>query len=156
MKYTLEEIGKKLLSERSKNHKIEFIQSSAIGIAATCVEVLMIFIFTEYLKIKPVHSAALSYVVYSTIVYIISVKFIFHHRIYKNIFVEYLIFFVVGIIGMFLYTFFITIFINQLHLHYLLASIISGPLVYVWNFFSRKYILFSNDFIKFFKNYRLE
>ncbi|MEA1971789.1 MAG: GtrA family protein [Candidatus Cloacimonadota bacterium] len=153
--FSIKNLGRKILIEKSRNHKIEFIQSTLLGTFATGIEVALIYFFTHYLGVKPVASAGISYILYSVIVYFVSVRFIFHHRIFKNKILEYLIFGSVGIVGMFIYTFFVSTFMN-LGFHYMIASIIAGPLVYIWNFFLRKYLLFSNDIIKYFRKYRFD
>ena len=144
---------KKLLKFKSRNSKIQFLQSFVLGGLATVFELGVIWFLKEILGIHPVYSAALGYSTYIVINYIGSTKLIFHHRYFKNRFIELGIFVLIGLIGMMLYAQFMKFFWEYVGLHYLIACVCASPLVYIWNFFSRKYILFSDSAFKFFKKF---
>jgi len=63
----------------------------------------------------------------------------------KNKKKEFLIFLLIGIIGLLLNNLFLWIFTKIFALHYMISKLISTALVYFWNFFAWKYILFNKE-----------
>ncbi len=133
--------------------KQQFILSIIVGTIATIFELSIIVFFTEVVGLYPVYSAPIGNFAYIIINYFGSVRFVFHHRTFDNKTIEFIIFFVLGLIGVVIYTFLMKYFYHLMDdKHYLLACIFAGFGVYIWNFFSRKYILFDKSSFKFFRN----
>ncbi len=134
--------------------KVQFIKSAILGAIATLVELSVIVFLKEIFGLYPIYAAALGNIVYIIINYYGSIKFVFHHRVFENKYLEMTIFVILGLIGLLLYTasmgFFFKLMNEQ---NYLLACIYASMVVYFWNFFSRKYILFDKTSIKFFQKF---
>ncbi len=74
--------------------------------------------------------------------YIISTAWVFNNRSVENRHVEFLVFTAIGIVGLGLNEIFIWFFTEKIALHYMISKAISAVLIYLWNFFARKLILF--------------
>jgi len=132
----------KLLKDRSDNIFIQLFRYTFVGGVSFIVDFGTLFIFTEFLKIYYLVSAMLSFLLGLITNYILSINWVFNKRAFKNKWSEFEIFAVIGIVGLGLNELFIYFFTEQVHFYYLLSKIFSTIIVYIWNFFSRKYILF--------------
>lgn len=89
-------------------------------------------------------SAALGFVAGLVFVYISSNKWVFAHRRLKdNVTMEFLVFTIIGIIGLLLTVLFMWVFVDVTGIYPLVAKLITTALVLVWNFGARKLILYS-------------
>lgn len=76
--------------------------------------------------------------------YFLSIKWVFSIRSIENKKIEFLLFSIIGLIGLGLNELLLWIFTDLILIHYLLSKIITAIFVYLWNFIGRKYLLFNN------------
>ncbi len=89
-------------------------------------------------------SAALGFVAGLVFVYISSNKWVFAHRRLKdNVAMEFLVFALIGLIGLLLTVLFMWVFVDVIGVYPLVAKLITTALVLMWNFGARKMILYS-------------
>lgn len=89
-------------------------------------------------------SAALGFVAGLVFVYISSNKWVFTHRRLKdNVAMEFFVFAIIGIIGLFLTVLFMWVFVDVAGLCPLVAKLITTAMVLMWNYGARKMILYS-------------
>jgi len=74
--------------------------------------------------------------------YILSILWVFDRRAVQSRWIEFCIFGVIGLIGLGLNEGIIWFFTEKVHFHYI-SKIIATVAIYCWNFFARKYTLFS-------------
>jgi len=87
--------------------------------------------------------AAIAFLLGLTADYILSILWVFDTGAYQSRWYEFTIFYVIGIICLGLNEG-ITLFFNEkVRFHSLVSKIVSTAVVYCWNFFVRKFILFS-------------
>lgn len=113
-----------------------------VGGIAFLIDFGFLFLFTECLNFYYLISAGIAFLLGLTTNYVLSISWVFNRRSINNKYIEFLIFGVIGIVGLFLNEIFIWIFTELIYLHYLLSKIFTTFFVYIWNFFARKYILF--------------
>jgi len=137
------EVIKKLLKNQTDNTFIQLFRYTFVGGVAFIVDFSSLFIFTEFLNIYYLISAAIAFLLGLTINYILSIVWVFSKRTFRNKRFEFGIFALIGIVGLGFNELFIWFFTEHIHFHYLLSKIVSTVFVYLWNFFARKSILFS-------------
>lgn len=76
-------------------------------------------------------------------IYYMSIKLVFSHRAQQNRVKEAVIFAVTGLLGLLLTIFILYIAVNLLQFNYEIAKLCSVSIVFVFNFTSRKILLFS-------------
>ena len=79
-----------------------------------------------------------------TVTYLFSVNWVFNNRTLSSRTAEIAIFIAIGIVGLGLTELLMWVFAKKLEWHYLLAKIVSGTTVFVWNFTAKKLLLFRN------------
>jgi putative flippase GtrA len=87
-------------------------------------------------------SAPFAFLLGLIINYLLSIKWVFDKRNINKKSVEFVIFALVGIVGLLLNQVFIWFFTEIINLYYMLSKIISSGIVFLWNFSLRKYLLF--------------
>ncbi len=104
------------------------------GIFATCHEV---FGWHHLL------SATIGFICGLVFVYVVSNKWVFTNRkMQHQQVVEFIVFSVIGVIGLLLTVLFMWIFTDVCSIHALISKLLTTALVLVWNFGARKYILY--------------
>jgi putative flippase GtrA len=132
----------KLLVRRTDNSFIQLFRYTIVGGFALIVDFSLLFIFTDIFGIYYLISAALSFIAGTIVNYVLSIVWVFHKRSFKNKSFEFGIFALIGFIGLGFNELIIWFFTEQTHFHYLLSKTVSAGVVYLWNFFARKFTLF--------------
>jgi putative flippase GtrA len=132
----------RLLKNKTNNTLIQLFRYTFVGGFAFIFDFGSLFILTEYFNIYYLVSAAIAFLLGLTINYCLSVTWVFEKRSTKSKQIEFVIFALIGIIGLVLNEFFIWFFTEMVNIHYLFSKLISTALVYLWNFFIRKFTLF--------------
>lgn len=135
---------KKLIQNVLKGDHVFFqlIRYTFVGGLAFVVDFGTLYVLTEYFGVYYLISAACAFMLGLAANYVLSIKFVFQKRSVKSKAVEFVIFALVGVIGLGLNELTIWFFTEVMAMYYLLSKIISTAIVYFWNFFVRKYTLF--------------
>ena len=133
---------KKLLIAAPDNSFIEFFRYTIVGGLSFLVDFGFLYVFTEFLGIYYLVSAAMSFSLGLAVNYGLSRTWVFGKRNLANAWIEFGLFAAIGVVGLGLNELFIWYFTSKIHFYYLLSKIVSTVLVYLWNFFARKYLLF--------------
>jgi len=112
------------------------------GTAACAVDYAMLVTLTQHFKLYYLTSAAIAFMLGSTVSYILNITWVFDRRVFTDRRLEVLLFFSIGIAGLFLNHYCIKFFTERVKLHYLGSKVISTIAVFAVNFIARKYILF--------------
>jgi putative flippase GtrA len=132
------------LFKNQTNHLlIQLFRYTFVGGFAFVVDFSLLFTLTEYAGIHYLISTAIALTAGLVINYLLSVLWVFDKRKLNNKSVEFSLFAIIGIGGLILSELLIWTFTEFAGFHYLLSKIISTGVVYLWNFFVRKYILFN-------------
>ena len=122
---------------------MQLLRYTFVGGLAFLVDFGTLFILTEYVHVHYLVSAAIAFIFGLTVNYILSVKWVFNIRTVGNRWLEFLLFALIGLVGLGLNELFLWIITEILVIYYLISKIITTIIVYFWNFFARKYLLFN-------------
>ena len=134
---------KSFIFNKSDKTSVQFVKYVFVGGIAYCVDFGSLFFLTEVVKIHYLVSAAIAFILGLLTNYAISILWVFPRRALANKRVEFLIFSVIGLVGLGLNEVIIWFFTESMHFHYLISKIFSTFVVFIWNFIARKKILFS-------------
>ena len=138
IKYTFN----KLLKEKTGNKLIQLFRYCITGGTAAIVDFSSLYILTELINIHYLISAIIAFIFGLTTNYILSIFWVFNKRRLKSRFLEFIIFSIIGIVGLGLNELIIWYFTEYVHFHYLLSKVVSTIVIFSWNFLARKFILF--------------
>jgi putative flippase GtrA len=124
---------------------LQLFRYTFVGGVAFIADFGTLYILTEYFKIHYLISAGIAFILGLLINYFLSVKWVFNSRAMKNRMLEFLLFTLIGLIGLGLNELFLWILTDILLIYYLLSKIITTIIVYFWNFFARKFLLFKKQ-----------
>lgn len=132
----------KIFLQPTNNSLIQLFRYCFVGGFAFIVDAGGLFVLTEYAGIYYLLSATISFILGLVVNYLLSTAWIFKKSKLSNLWTEFLIYSVIGVVGLGLNTLFLWLFTDCLHIYYMLSKIITAALVMLWNFFARKIILF--------------
>jgi putative flippase GtrA len=134
---------KNLYHGRLDSTFIQLFRYTFVGGFAFIVDFSCLYLLTEFLHLHYLISAAIAFLFGLTVNYILSVLWVFNDRALSNKFVEFIVFALIGVVGLGLNELFLWYLTDIAGIYYLLSKIITAFIVYFWNFFARKIILFN-------------
>lgn len=135
---------RKLFTEETDNTFIQLFRYGFVGGAAFLVDYGFLFLLTEVFGIHYLLSATISFILGLITNYLLSVVWVFNNRKLANRWAEFGVFAIIGVIGLGLNALIMYLCTDKIGIHYMLSKIISTVIVFFWNFFARKIILFKN------------
>lgn len=108
------------------------------------MDFFLLWFLTEVGGFNYLLSATLSFMAGLAVNYLIATHWVFRKdvAVLRNKWAEFLVFLLIGLVGLGLNDLILWVVTRHLRLHYLLSKFVAAGLVYLWNFFARKYILF--------------
>lgn len=131
-----------VIKGKTNDSIIQLIRYTLVGGLAFSIDFGTLFFLTEYIDINYLISAGIAFLLGLLINYSISVRWVFHSRSMENRILEFLLFSVIGLVGLGLNELFLWILTDLLMIYYLFSKLITTFIVYFWNFFARKLLLF--------------
>lgn len=98
----------------------------------------MLYIFTDVFGIYYIVSNILSFTLGLIVNYILSKKTVFTQDVSISKYKEFIIYAIIGVIGLLFDTLLLWLFTDKLALFYLISKILSTFIVFIWNFGARK------------------
>lgn len=132
-----------LSSQKTDITHIQFVRGLVVGGSAFIVDFSILYFLTEYGGLYYLLSAAIAYVIGTVFNYILSINWIFATRKYASRAKEFSTFMWIGIVGLLLNIIIMWLISEYLLYHYTISKLVSVVIVYFWNFFARKLILFT-------------
>ena len=123
---------KKIFYGASDNLLIQFVRYFFVGGFAFIVDFGLHYLL----------SATLSFIAGLVVNYIISCIWVFNNSKFRNRIVEFLFFAAIGVVGLGFNDLLIWLFTDCIGTHYMFSKIVAAAMVYLWNFFARKYLVF--------------
>jgi putative flippase GtrA len=123
---------------------IQLARYLVVGGVAFLADFAALAILTELLHVHYLLSAAIAFGLGMAVNYALSVRYVFKVRTVTNVRVEFLLFTVIGLVGLAMNELVLWIVTHSLHLYYLHSKLIATALVLGWNFSARKILLFSS------------
>ena len=133
---------KQLFTHPTDSTLIQLFRYTFVGGIAFIVDFTLLFLLTDIFGLYYLVSAAIAFLLGLATNYALSISWVFRRRTLNNRGYEFVVFALIGIVGLGFNELFIWFFTESIHLHYLESKIVSTIFVYSWNFFARKFILF--------------
>ena len=127
----------------SQDTLFQLIRYALVGGVAFVADYGSLYALTEWLGVAYLLSAAIAFIIGLTINYIFSNLIVFSTHRLESKWIEFMIFAIIGVIGLGLNELIIYCCTEFIGLHYMLSKLISTVLVFLWNFFARKQTLFN-------------
>jgi putative flippase GtrA len=134
---------KSFLFSKSDKTSAQLLKYFFVGGIAYCVDFGSLYILTDVVKVHYLISAAIAFTLGLITNYTLSIFWVFSKRTLADKRLEFIIFTVIGVVGLGLNEVIIWFFTEFAHFHYLISKVFSTVVVFFWNFFARKKILFS-------------
>lgn len=130
--------------QRNKALVVQLLRYAVVGGVAFVVDYGSLWLLTEVVGLHHLVSAAISFILGLICNYVISTAWVFGESKVSNRWVEFVIFSIIGVIGLGLNELIIYLCTDVCGLHYMLSKIISTVIIFFWNFFARRFILFKS------------
>jgi len=131
-----------LLKEKTEKTSIQLFRYFFVGGAAFLIDFSSLYILTDFFGIYYLSSAAIAFIMGLLTNYILSISWVFNKRTYDNIISEFTLFTILAIIGLTLNEVLLWEFTNNLNIYYLYSKVLATGIIFFFNFFIRKIILF--------------
>lgn len=122
----------------------QLMRYAVVGGVAFVVDYGSLWLLTELAGLHHLVSTAIAFVLGLTCNYLISTAWVFGESKVRNRWLEFSAFALIGIVGLGLNELIIYLCTDICGLHYMLSKIISTALVFFWNFFARRFLLFKS------------
>lgn len=132
-----------LFREPTNNTLVQLFRYGFVGGVAFLVDYGMLFSLTAFVGVPYLVSAAIAFIAGLTVNYLLSVRWVFSQNRSLNPKKEFLVFAIIGVIGLLFNELIMYISTEKIHFHYMLSKIISTVIVFIWNFVARKFLLFN-------------
>lgn len=142
--HSLKNIFKNLFINPTESTFIQLFRYVFVGGVAFIADFGSLFLLTEYVGLHYLLSATIAFIIGLLVNYFISTFWVFQKSNIENRYVEFLLFALIGVVGLGLNALIMYVFTDLLCVYYLLSKIISTILVFMWNFLARKYLLFTS------------
>ncbi|MGA2975213.1 MAG: GtrA family protein [Spirochaetia bacterium] len=120
----------------------QLLRSLLVSMFAFSIDFGVLALLTEIVRLHYLVSAAFSFILGTTVSYLLSILWVFDRRRYSSPALEYAVFVLVGVVGLGLNEAFLWAITEMLGIYYLVSKIIAASLVFFWNFAARRFILF--------------
>ena len=130
---------------KTNNTLLQLFRYTFVGGFAFLVDFGTLFFLTEFFHIHYLVSAGIAFIFGLTINYFLSVLWVFSCRTMESRLLEFFLFALIGLVGLVSTELFLWILTDILLIYYLLSKIITTIVVYFWNFFARKLMLFNKQ-----------
>ena len=125
------------------NGLVQLFRYIWVGGFAFIIDYGCLYVLTENVGLNYLFSAAVALTLGLVVNYILSIIWVFSDSRLNNKIAEFTVFASIGVVGLFLNEAVMYICSEILYLHYMISKLCSTGVVFFWNFFARKLILFS-------------
>lgn len=118
----------------------QLLRFGLVGFASFLIDYLIMIFLTEAFGIVYIVSCGISFTISAVVNYLLSMRFVFVSTTKMRQRTEFLIFFIMSILGLVLSECLIALFVERFFIHYMIAKIAVTFIVMAYNFISRKLI----------------
>ena len=120
----------------------QFARYIVVGGLASVVDFGSLYLLTQFVGLYYLISAALAFLLGLVTNYCLSRLWVFDRRTMENAALEFLVFAVIGVVGLGSNEVIIWFVREKMHFHYMVGKMVSSGIVLFWNFGARKFLLF--------------
>ncbi len=120
----------------------QLLRAVAVSLVSFGLDFGTLALLTEVARLHYLVSAALSFLLGTTLSWLLSIRWVFDVRRFSSRVAEYALFVFVGVVGLAINELLLWAFTDGLGLYYLLSKIIAATIGFFWNFGMRKTLLF--------------
>ncbi len=124
------------------NKTIQFLRFILVGGSTAFIDFLLLFILTYFFNVNYLVSAAIGFLIGSTLNYLLSIKWVFINGKFSKLYTEFIVFLIFTTLGLVLNHFVMFIFSEILLYNYMISKMISLIIVTLFNFLTKKYLIF--------------
>ena len=132
----------KLFVAPTNNWMLQLFRYGFVGGVAFVVDYGSLFVLTHYAGVPYLWSAAIAFLLGLVTNYLLSISWVFRKERSSNPWKEFLVFAVIGVLGLLFNEGIMYVATEWIGLHYMVSKLISTVIVFFWNFFARKYWAF--------------
>ena len=132
---------KKLIFHKSDKIYIQLFRYLFVGGIAFAADFGSLYLLTEFAGFYYLLSAAMSFMVGLIVNYSLSVKWVFQVQKTDRKLGQFIIFGIIGVVGLGLNELIIWLITDKLHVYYLYSKCVSTVIVLFWNFLARRKLL---------------
>lgn len=133
---------RRALLGQSDRTGIQLARTALSSFPAFGLDLAVMVALTELLRVHYLLSAATGFIAGTTFSYLLSVRWIFFRRRLARPSLEYVLFLLVGAVGLGLNGLLLWAFTEHLRIFYVVSRILAASVVFFWNFAARKALLF--------------
>ena len=135
----------KLFIKKTDNIFIQLFRYTFVGGVAFIADFGSLYLLTDLADFYYLYSAVIAFIIGLIINYVLSILWVFKSSSVKNKSIEFMIFAIIGLVGLGMNELIIWFSTEQINIYYLHSKLISTAIVYFWNFLARKYILYKGS-----------
>jgi dolichol-phosphate mannosyltransferase len=121
----------------------EFFQFAFVGLIGTFINLAILYMLTDILKIYYIYSAIASFIVAATSNFILNKTWTFKEKLHEKVVNKYVQFFLVSLVALTINLIFLYIFTEFLGIHYLISQFLAIGIALIINFLGNKIWTFS-------------
>lgn len=129
------------VSEKVETLFIQIFKFGIVGVVATIIDFLFLYLFKEFLHLSVIISNTLSFCISVAYNYYASVKWVFNVNKEKDAKKNFITFIIFSVIGLLLNDLIMWVAIDKFNIYYMLSKIIATLIVMIFNFITRKMFL---------------
>lgn len=133
----------KVLRGEADNTLVQLFRYVWVGGFAFIVDYGSLYILKEYVGFNYLLSAAIAFILGLAVNYLLSTLWVFPDSRLSNKMAEFTVFASIGLVGLLLNEVIMYLCCEVLNIHYMISKLCSTGIVFFWNFFARKIILFT-------------
>lgn len=138
----MKELFNKLFVAPTTNIWLQLLRYGFVGGVAFVADYGSLFVLTHYAGVHYLWSAGIAFCIGLTVNYLLSISWVFNQNRSAKPWVEFVVFALIGVVGLGLNELIMYVATDLISLHYMLSKLISTAIVFCWNFFARKLIIF--------------
>lgn len=135
----------RLFVDKTNSTKVQFFRYFFVGGTGFVTDFAIYYLLTRYEHVYYLYANIVSFTTAMIVTYVLSVIWVFQRRSGKSMLVEFGIFAAIGVVGLVINSLILGLLTQKLHVFDLLAKLVAAAIVYIWNFFVRKYLLFNGE-----------
>ena len=120
---------------------IRFLKYFLVGFSTFLFDLLLLYLFTDFLHLNYLLSVAVAYFIAVSINYYVSRRFVFSKTL-ERVDKGYVNFILIGSIGLLFVVLLMAFFVETLNIEYVISRIIVAAIVGFWNYLMNLYVNF--------------